>query len=464
MRADASTPWSDPAWAAIAELLRERAGLVFTATRRPAAEGGMRRAMERAAVRDPRVYAATVAQGGAALDDLLAELTVGETYFFREPAQFDFVRREVAPAFRAAGARQPMRVWSAACATGEEPYSLAITLAESGVPASVLGTDVSRERLAAARRARYRPWSLRGVPEPTVGRYFRRTGAELALAPEVRRAVEFRYLNLASDVYPSLASGVWGMDLVLCRNVLIYFDHATIARVAVRLLDALAHDGWLLLGASDPPLQDHVPCEVTRTGAGLAYRRRAARALPAAPAPLPAAPPLPTAPPPPVAPPLPVAPPPVAPAAVVPAAVAAPDAAADVPALVARATALANAGELAGAARACEAALDRHRDVAALHHLQSVLLAQTGHAAAAAAAARRALYLDRGMVVAHLALGDALARDGRRADAGRAFAAAERLLAALPADAAVPGADGEHAGRLLAMVRVQRALLARGAA
>ncbi|MGH7445609.1 MAG: CheR family methyltransferase, partial [Longimicrobiales bacterium] len=139
--------------------------------------------------------------------------------------------------------------------------------------ASVLGTDISRVRLASAQRAIYTKWSLRGLTDSTIGHYFTQRGSAHTVRPEFREHVDFRYLNLADDHYPSLTAGIWGMDIILCRNVLIYFDHDTIARVARRLIDSLSEDGWLLLGASDPAISDVVECEVVLTRSGLAYRK-----------------------------------------------------------------------------------------------------------------------------------------------------------------------------------------------
>jgi chemotaxis protein methyltransferase CheR len=123
---------------------------------------------------------------------------------------------------------------------------------------------------------------------------------------------------------------------------------------------------------------------------------------------------------------------------------------------------LANLGRLDEAGRACATALDRYRDNAELHYLHAVLVAQSGQFVESARAAKRALYLDRSMIVAHLALGSALASSGDTAGAHRAFAAAERLLGAMSADAPVPGTDGEPAGRLQEMTRVQAKLLTAG--
>lgn len=469
-----------------AALVRGRTGLVFSEARRSAFETGLQTAMRQAGLRDPdlKTYLARLAVEPALLDDLVAEITVGETYFFREPRQLTVLRGDILPALLFdRPPDRPLRVWSAGCASGEEPYTVAIMLREMGADrgAHIVGTDLSRAALAKAHRGRYTRWSLRGAPEHAVGSYFTPVGNEFELAAAVRAAVEFRYLNLAEDTYPSFATGVWGMDVILCRNVLIYFDGETVGRAARRLIDCLSEDGWLLLGSSDPMLADLVRCEVVVTGAGLAYRRASVRKLAA---PEMHAPPIPS-------PPLEPAPDP-APELSEPAP---PLRASDDPAEAARCyaardygraaelaaalvqrdgsdpllwivlvRALANRGELDAAGRACAAAIDRHRASAEITYLHAVLLAEAGRFAEAATAARRALYLDRGLVVAHLALGGALARLADTAGAHRAFRNAGRLLAAMAAGDMVPASDGEPAGRLAEMARVQMQLLPEPAA
>jgi chemotaxis protein methyltransferase CheR len=481
--AEPSTAWSAEAYASLEEILRRRAGLIFHSLRRDAVQLAATRVMRRIGIASPNVFVPLAAQDGAVFDDLMAEVTIGETYFFREPGHFALLRDTILPEFHArrVGA-QPFRAWSAAASTGEEPYSIAIALQEQRMPGIVVGTDVSRARLATARRAQYRKWSFRGVPESVIDQYFRREPDDtFVLVPSVRREVEFRYLNLASDSYPSMSSGVWGMDLILCRNVLIYFDRDTIAHVARSLLACLAEDGWILLGATDPPLTDHVDCDVVQTKAGLAYRHKGkGRAMPRLHLPPREI----------VAPLIEVskAEPSAASSGITPAiaSVAAPrtpapnEPARSAPALspappanvasrdsdpasllAAEVKQLANAGRLEEAGRACAAALDRFRDNAELHYLHAVLVAQAGQFAESARAAKRAIYLDRSMVVAHLALGSALLRSDRRSAAARAFATASRLLSAMPPDEIVPFSDGEPAGRLLEMTRVQERLAQR---
>jgi chemotaxis protein methyltransferase CheR len=228
--------------------------------------------MARVGVVDVPRYVALLEAGRVPLDDLVTELTVGETYFFREPAHFEFIQNEVFPeVMKRRGADHVFRIWSAGCATGEEPYSLAIALVEAGLQGQVLATDISRTALWRAREATYRPWSLRGLDEERVQRVFRQAGDRWRLHARFGDLVTFQFHNLAQDAYPSLPAGIWAMDLILCRNVLIYFDKASIARVAHGLHTSLADGGWLITGPSDPPLDGLAPLVPVVTKGGVFY-------------------------------------------------------------------------------------------------------------------------------------------------------------------------------------------------
>jgi chemotaxis protein methyltransferase CheR len=270
------------------------------------------------------------------------------------------------------------------------------------------------------------------------------------------------------------------MDLILCRNVLIYFEEVTVARVARRLIDSLSRDGWLMLGSSDPPLMGLIPCDVIVTEAGLAYRRMEAPVLPSRSTGFAAVHPSPS-----LAEVRPVPEPAVLPptreepGAVDPARCYAEhdyERAAELadrslrrdgsdPALwILLVRALANRGELAAAGQACATALDRHRTSGELTYLHAVLLAEGGRHQDSAAAARRALYLDRGLIVAHLALGNALVQLEDGDGACRAFRNAHRLLAGMSQEETVSASDGEPAGRLAEMARAHLQLLEGAAA
>jgi chemotaxis protein methyltransferase CheR len=340
----------------------------------------------------------------------------------------------------------------------------------------ILGTDISLPRLVTAKRGRYSEWAMRATPRPLVTRYFEQSGKQYHLRREVRAMVQFRAVNLVSDSELP-APGSSGMDLIFCRNVLIYFSMETVARVAERLLASLAPDGWLIISASDPPLTDLVRCETVTTTAGLAYRRANRPGRVTTPALVPATdwtsgiepPPVRRreTPPPAVAAPVPrPAPTPDPVVATVEVAYAARDfdraaelAAARVAAghddertRVLQVRALANRARLDAAGEACASALDQFPLSPELHLLHATLLARAGHFAETAVAARRALYLDPTMVMAHIAAADAMTRLGDARGAERALRTAAETLADLSAEESVPAADGETAGRLRQLI------------
>jgi chemotaxis protein methyltransferase CheR len=483
----------------VAYLLGTRTGLSFSPHRRESVENGIRRAMARAGVTEPAHYRTLLETDGKTLDDLIVELTVGETYFFREPGQFEVIRRDLLPDLRRRrGDEHVLRGWSAGCASGEEAYSLAILFAEEGLCglAHLLATDISRAALAKARSAAYSDWSLRGEGAAAARPYLHHRGDRYVLDDQVRRRVTFEYLNLALDVYPSLATGTWAMDLILCRNVLIYFDRQTIQSVARRLFESLAPGGWLLTASSDPPLAADAAYETVVTAAGVIYRRpdgvpieqRPARmedrgAFPLEPvtawsqiaeteepelpaeeslfAQTPALPPPPASVPPPTA---------IDPLTEAQAAFARGDYSAAVEqtgnlpgeaASVLRVRALANL-DGALAERACAEAAARFPLSTELHYLHAVLLLDLGQHAEAARAARRVIYLDRSLAIAHFTLGAILRQHGDRKGARRAYRNARELCAARPPGEVVTLADGEHAGRLVEAATAELALLDAG--
>lgn len=487
----------------MAEVATAVAGLVFSASRQPSAETAMRRVMSAYRLREPVDLYDAVKVAGDVQDALLAELTVGESYFFRDEGQLSLLGQRILPAWRAESSQAPRRIWSAGCASGEEPYTIAILLRELGWPSPIalLGTDIALPRLDAARRGRYTKWALRGMEETRLVRWFSRRGPHFLLADEILRAVEFRQLNLASDTYPSLGSVTSDQDLILCRNVLIYFERHTVAAIAERLLRALRPTGWLVLGASDPPLVDLVDCEVVMTESGTAYRRheksrvtsqvrrwpivgdtysahtpnvppptsgmaqRAPQPAKASRAPtteeaasrasLPAA----------------VSDRQVA-AEVAPHESAAeayargdyaaaarlaqaavhrkPD---DVGAWIIGIRSAANLGQLDEAGELCAKAIDRHRLVPELHYLHGTLQIEAGRSADGARDARRALYLDRTLIMGHILLGTALTNLDDRAGARRAFRNATELLAGHPDGEMITASDGVPIARLRQMAR-----------
>jgi chemotaxis protein methyltransferase CheR len=441
----------------ILDLVAERSGMVFAPNRRVAAEAGIARAMKHAGTDDLAAYLTLVRRDGTALDDLVDELTVGETHFMRDSDQMDLIRREVLPDLkrrRAAGAAP--RVWSAGCATGEEAYSLAILIEEEGLDdgAVVLGTDLSTAALEKARAGSYSDWSMRGVSGQFREDYFRHVRRRRILVDRIRNKVRFERLNLVGQE-DYAAAGAFGMDLILCRNVLIYFSRETAGRIAARLFDCLAEGGVLLTAGADPLLGEYAPFEVEVTRVGLVYRRP--RPAPAGTMPASLAP----------------APPPrlwglqaaeragFTPASVAGAARTVADREECAPAkgsplaepdlsreAFERVMGHANAKGPFEAERIAQAALRRHPLDAQLHYLQAALLLALDRDEEAEHGAQRAIYLDPSLAVAHFLLGTILRKRRAHPGALRAFRNVRDLCAARPSDEEVTAGAGERAGAL----------------
>jgi chemotaxis protein methyltransferase CheR len=244
-----STPLAE-----VAELIRRETGIVSKHEQLPSLEAALRRV-------DPRMTAAAflaalvnTAAGETLLSRLIDEVTVKETFFMRQPKELAAIDwRGLLAAAQAAG-RERVRVWVAGCATGEEAFTLAMlaseALASAEPAASILATDISEAALASARRARYGPRRLRGVDAAARERYFEaEDGGQLAVGAQLRRLVEFKRHNLVADPTPPF--GLPPFDLIVCRNVLIYFDGPAIERVIGSLERALLPEGMVLLGAAD---------------------------------------------------------------------------------------------------------------------------------------------------------------------------------------------------------------------
>ena len=271
------------------ELVLERSGLYFPEKRRVSLEVGLFKALAASKMfisewgynldgyyellRDKNNPA-----GKAELERLIHTLTIGETHFFRDEAQFNALATNVLPELiarkRAAaaavgpGINPQLRIWSAGCATGEEPYSIAILLNELLPDLDqwhilILATDINQESLDRARRAHYSDWSFRETRakalRPTYFTYnpsskARFDSGRYRLRDDIRQMVTFVSLNLIEDDYPAIHNNTVSMDLILCRNVTIYFTEAATRQVVKRFYEALVGGGWLAVGHAEPSL------------------------------------------------------------------------------------------------------------------------------------------------------------------------------------------------------------------
>jgi chemotaxis protein methyltransferase CheR len=431
---------TDTLFPEVLAVVAARSGMVFAANRLVEAEIGIARAMKEARAADLGTYLQLLRRSPPAIDRLVDELTVGETHFMRDPAQMDLLRGTILPALLPRRTAAPIQAWSAGCSTGEEAYSIAILMEQAlpGVPASILGTDLSLLALAKARAAAYSSWSMRGVDATFLADYFRTQGPSSVLVDRIRTKVRFHQLNLVGSSSYAVA-GAAGMDLVLCRNVLIYFDRETAGRIAARLFASLAEGGVLLTAGADMFLGSFAPFEVEVTQAGLVYRRpRRPRFTGAAPDPAAALPDVAVRPGEdlaPVAAPAPAPPLPRPP---------------DAEELYAAVSGEANEHGAEGAEKAARAASQQFPLDAPLHYLRATLLVTLGRHDEAEIAVSRAIYLDRSLAVAHFLLGTVLGRRGETGAARRAFRNAHELSAAQPAAQALAAGHGERAADLAA--------------
>ena len=192
--------------------------------------------------------------GEAEWQELIPYLTTCESYFFRDAGQIKLLRETILPELITQHAYdQRLRLWSAGCAGGEEPYTLALLLHEllpepEQWQVTILGTDINGLSLQQAPQAHYSQWSFRGMDRAILAKYFQKKQEKWQLKSGIRDQVTFQHLNLAQDRFPDRNRDLYDMDLILCRNVFIYFSPQAIARVVKQFATTLRPGGYLLTG------------------------------------------------------------------------------------------------------------------------------------------------------------------------------------------------------------------------
>jgi chemotaxis protein methyltransferase CheR len=390
--------------------------------------------------------------GSAEWRRLESAITINETFFFRFAEQFDLLRRTVLPRLidRAREERR-LRIWSVGCSIGAEPYSLAVLIDDllgSELPdwrISITGTDLDEAALTAARAARYSAWAMRTLGAAERERLFDREGEAYRLKARYRGLVRFEQHNMLSLLDPANALQFTGYDLILCRNVLIYFSQNVAKKMVGALAERLTRDGYLLLGHAEPNPDFAEVSRLDEIEGILTYRRRDAAVpdlpLPATPAP----PPLALTPP---RKPLPPRQSPTPPRSI-PAQTPPPQAANAL-------DELRNRLALGDAAEAVELAgreAGRALNDPVPHYLAALGALALGDNARAEQGFRKALYLDNRFAMAHYMLGRHLLAQGRDDEGRRALGNAVRATAALDPAAQLPEGDGMTAGSLIAAAR-----------
>jgi chemotaxis protein methyltransferase CheR len=361
---------------------------------------------------DPAAYVETLDVDRAARQSLFDRVTVQETAFFRHPGQFEALAQHVLP-----GLASPVTIWSAACANGQEAYSLAMVLEEQGTPGNVIATDVSTRALARTTAARYRDSELTGLSPARRARHLIAGPGDWEIHPAVRMRVTARHHNLVTDPLPE---HLRRCQVVFCRNVLIYFSPAQATAFLTRLAEQLPAGAFLFLGYAETIWQVTDLFEPVKVGAAFEYHRRRGPAAPKRPVPGDGSEPAGTA-----------------------------DVARRAPRLA----------RLAAAHRPTSRRTRILEPVAVASPVSTLDLALTGQTAAArgdypaaVTAFRKCVYLEPDDPMAHVHLGLALEASGDRSSAARAFQAARSALgrgATSDLDAALGGYRVEELLRLL---------------
>ena len=430
----AATAWTEPLLAAAAAAAESHLGLRSAPRQREDLERALRAlAAERLsdAAGDEALMRALHSPDG--LLGLARHLTVGESYFLREREGLDLWCRQMLPALLQARSRdgdRSLQLWSAGCATGEEPYSLAMLLEDAVADlgrwaVELLATDVNPGFLATAEQGRYREWSFRGVAEPVRGRWFRRDAeGGWQIDERLRGRVRFSSLNLVDETWPAPFGAPGAMDLILCRNVLMYLAPPHAVRVVARLRDRLAEGGCLLVGIAESSLPLFDGFTALRRGGLVMFRKAAGHeAEPPQSVPLPrgrarrrqatvaAAPPRSVKP---------------------------------------------DREPRGDALRAVESAIEKNPTDAALRYRHAGILIELGRHAEAAEALRRAIFLAPDMALAHFALGMLVRDTGEARSARRHLDNAATILERLRPDELLADGGGLTVGELAAIVRASR--------
>ncbi len=463
----------------ISASIESRMGLHFPKERRRDLERNIRSAATDLGYKDVGAFVEWLLSSPLSpgqVETLARHLTVGETYLFRDMGAFDALEEVVCGLILSRrGKDQRLRVWSAGCSTGEEAYSIAIFL-DRLIPdlkewaVTLLATDINADFLDTAREGIYREWSFRGAPQWVKDGYFERTERGFEVLPHIKRMVTFSHLNLIDDPYPTLANNTSAMDVIFCRNVLMYFSKERAWDVIRRLNRCILEGGWLVISPveASPALTSLFESvrfreatlyrktgEGAQTGEGRSGELAKARtetinprmeeenrkaepkrskgpqaaALQGAPSPHDVVSPAPR--------------PSDSPLR-------------DAASLSALAREAADEGRLLEAIELCEKAIRTDKLNASLYYLKATVLLEADHSDEAAVCLRQAIYIDRDFVLAHFALGHLMHQQERAKEARKHFEAVCSLLANYGLEEILPESGGISAGRLMEIIKETR--------
>ncbi|MFN0131823.1 MAG: CheR family methyltransferase [Phycisphaerales bacterium] len=264
------------------QIIYDRSGIHFPDAKKYVLESRLSQRLAELEIENYSQYADLLSIGPYQADEfqeMFNRITINETSFFRNIPQLEFFERETLPAMlEKRRAIKRLRIWSAACSSGEEPFTLAILVHRTlGIRLAdwkieILGTDISEKALGVASEGTYTSYSIRGTPDTVMSRYFRKQGESFVVDPVIRSMVSLEVMNL-KDKSAARRHGIW--DAIFCRNVLIYFDDAGKTQVLRTLAEQLAPDGRLFVGHSESVRGLQVPIVPLAAAQSFAYEHAA---------------------------------------------------------------------------------------------------------------------------------------------------------------------------------------------
>ncbi|MGD9791077.1 MAG: protein-glutamate O-methyltransferase CheR [Phycisphaerales bacterium] len=271
---------NDKQFGELRKIIYDRAGIHFPDTKKYILESRLSHRLHELEMESFSDYIAFLSIGPYQNDEfqeMFNRITINETSFFRNEPQLDVFEKKVLPEILdARRGTKRLRIWSAACSTGDEPYTIAIMLHRSlGARLSdwrieILGTDISEKALETANSGVFHDYSVRSTPTLVKQRYFRQQGSQWTIDPLIKQMVSFDLHNL-KDRFAARRYGTW--DVIFCRNVLIYFDDAMKGQVFKTFADQLADDGTLFIGHSETIRPGEAPFEALQIPQGFCYRK-----------------------------------------------------------------------------------------------------------------------------------------------------------------------------------------------
>ncbi|MCX5867949.1 MAG: tetratricopeptide repeat protein [Proteobacteria bacterium] len=265
----------------IREFIREKTGIFIAPEKTPALQNSLQirlQTVEHSSLGKYLNFIKYHPDGHNELKEIIKLITITKSDFFRNPPQFEALEKWILPELMKNRENQELAIWSAGCSTGEEPYSIALSLLKNSgsnppVPVQILATDINQEVLNQAQEGVYPQRRLANIPQSLIQRYFQQiNGDKFKISDPVKKMIKFQFHNLASSEFPIPAQGSW--DIIFCRNVSIYFNLNTTRNLMEKFYEVIAEGGYLFIGHSESLFRVFDRFKLVEKGNVLIYRKQ----------------------------------------------------------------------------------------------------------------------------------------------------------------------------------------------